>query len=68
MNVRATVRVGDEPDDIVFAGSPRQAYVSVSQEDAVEVLDPARPWDPPVAIAIPGDGRARWRSRSTSGA
>ena len=54
MNVRATVRVGDEPDDIVFAGSPRRAYVSVSQEDAVEVLDPARPWDPPVAIAIPG--------------
>src|SRR5256885_3972518 len=28
LHVRATVRVGDEPGDVVFAGSPLRAYVS----------------------------------------
>jgi hypothetical protein len=36
----STLRVGDEPSDVVFAGSPRRAYVSVSQEDRVKVYDP----------------------------
>ncbi len=40
MHVKATLRVGDEPADVVFAGSPLRAYVSVSQEDAVKVYDP----------------------------
>src|SRR6185503_10552838 len=39
MNVRATLRVGDEPNDVVFAAG--RAYVSVSQEDALKVVDPA---------------------------
>ncbi len=39
-HVRATIRVGDEPSDVVFAGSPLRAYVSVSEEDAVKVYDP----------------------------
>ncbi len=39
LHVRATLRVGDEPSDVVFAGG--NAYVSVSQEDAVKVYDPA---------------------------
>ena len=30
-HVRATLRVGDEPEDVVFAGTPVRAYVSVSQ-------------------------------------
>ncbi len=38
MHVRATVRVGDEPSDVVFAGAGPKAYVSVSQEDAVRVF------------------------------
>jgi hypothetical protein len=38
-NVRATLRVGDEPGDVVFANG--QAYVSVGQEDAVKVYDPS---------------------------
>ena len=33
--VRASLRVGDEPSDVVFAGSPLRAYVSVSQYDLV---------------------------------
>ena len=35
LNVRATVRVGDEPSDVVFANG--RAYVSVSQYDMVRV-------------------------------
>ena len=45
MHVRATVRVGDEPSDVVFAGSAAPdpgplAYVSVSQENQVKVYNP----------------------------
>ena len=37
MRVAATLRVGDEPTDVVFAGSPRRAFVCVSGEDAVKI-------------------------------
>src|SRR5262249_8619074 len=37
LHVRAVLRVGDEPSDVVFAGG--NAYVSVSQEDAIKVYD-----------------------------
>jgi len=40
MHVRATLRVGDEPNDVLFAGASGNAYVSVSEEDAVKVYDP----------------------------
>jgi YVTN family beta-propeller protein len=52
-NVRATLHVGDEPTDVVFAGSADRAFVSVSQEDAVKVYDPANLAAAPVVIAIP---------------
>jgi YVTN family beta-propeller protein len=52
-NVRATVRVGDEPSDVVFAGTPLRAWVSVSQEDAVKVYDPADLAADPVVVPIP---------------
>ena len=41
MHARAALRVGDDPADVVFAGSPVRAYVSVSQCDEVKVIDPA---------------------------
>ncbi len=41
LHVKATLRVGDEPADLVFAGTPTRAYVSVMQEDAVKVYDAA---------------------------
>lgn len=41
MHVRATLRVGDEPSDVIFAGTPPKAYVSVSEEDVIRVYDPA---------------------------
>jgi len=45
-SVLATVRVGDEPTDVVFAGSPQRAFVCVSGEDAVKIYgltDPTAP-------------------------
>ncbi len=41
LHVRATLRVGDDPEDVVFAGTPTRAYVSVAQLDQVKVIDPA---------------------------
>src|SRR5947208_3091202 len=54
LHTRATLRVGDEPSDVVFAGTANKAYVSVSQEDAVKVYDPANLAAAPVVIPIAG--------------
>jgi YVTN family beta-propeller protein len=35
-----TIRVGDEPADVVFAGSPQRAFVSVARRNEVRVFDP----------------------------
>jgi YVTN family beta-propeller protein len=54
-NVVTTLHVGDEPTDIVFAGSNRErAFVCVSQEDAVRVYDTTDLAAPPVAVPIFG--------------
>lgn len=54
MNVKATLRVGDEPGDVVFAGTPTRAYVSVGGEDAIKIYDPANLAAAPTVIAVPG--------------
>ena len=41
LRVVATLATGDEPCDVVFAGSPQRAFVSVSQLNQVKVYDPA---------------------------
>ncbi len=41
MRVRRTVSVGDEPADIVFAGSPQRAFVSLAQPNRVVAFDPS---------------------------
>jgi YVTN family beta-propeller protein len=41
LSVRATLRVGDEPTDVAFAGTPLRAFVCVSGEDQVKAFDPA---------------------------
>ena len=41
MRVRRTVSVGDEPADIVFAGSPQRAFVSLAQLNRVVAFDPS---------------------------
>lgn len=59
MNVRATLYVGDEPTDVVFAGAAGRAFVCVSQEDAVKIIDPTNLAAPPVVVSIFGsDPRA----------
>ncbi|MBL9002166.1 MAG: immunoglobulin domain-containing protein [Phycisphaerae bacterium] len=50
-----TLLVGDEPTDIVFAGSPQRAFVSHSQLNQVRVIDPASPLAPPTIISIQGE-------------
>jgi len=67
MHVQATLRVGDEPADVVFAGIPVRAYVSVSQEDRIRVYDPANLASAPSSIAIAGR-MPRALARSASGA
>jgi len=37
LRVEGTIRVGDEPTDVVFAGTPARAFVCVSGEDAVKI-------------------------------
>lgn len=66
MNVRATLRVGDEPADVVFAGPAGEAFVSVSEEDAVKVYDPDDLSRAPAVIPIPGR-RPRALARSLDG-
>ncbi len=53
LHVRATLRVGDEPSDVVFAGSPVRAWVSVSQADAIRIYDPTDLAAPPQVVAVP---------------
>jgi YVTN family beta-propeller protein len=53
MHVRATLRVGDEPSDVVFAGTPTRAWVSVSQEDAIKLYDPSNLATAPQVLAVP---------------
>ncbi|HYO52486.1 hypothetical protein, partial [Archangium sp.] len=36
-----TLQVGDEPADVVFAGSPQRAFVTVARRNEVRVYDPA---------------------------
>lgn len=54
-NVIATLATGDEPADVVFAGTPRRAFVSVSEANSVEVRDPANPQAAPQVVAIAGE-------------
>ena len=66
LHVRATLAVGDEPGDIVFAGEPQRAFVSVGNEDVVKVYDPANLTGVPAVIAINGR-QPRSLARSADG-
>jgi YVTN family beta-propeller protein len=58
-NVVATLLPGDEPADVIFAGSPQRAFVSVSMQDQVDVYDPANRGAAPTVVPIAGkDPRA----------
>ncbi|MFN0010121.1 MAG: YncE family protein [Phycisphaerales bacterium] len=57
MNVTRSLKVDDEPADVVFAGPPgtTRAFVSCSQANTVLVFDPANLALLPTRIAINGD-------------
>ena len=50
-SVVRTVRTGDEPADVIFAGTPQRAFVTCSQANLLQVFDPRL------------DGRAAGRDR-----
>ncbi len=54
-NVVATLFPGDEPADVVFAGNPQRAFVSVAQENKVLVYDPAQLTAPAIVVPIQGN-------------
>ena len=43
LRVTRTILVGDEPSDMVFAGSPQKAYVSLSMAEQLAVVDATAP-------------------------
>ncbi|MDZ4829646.1 MAG: hypothetical protein SGJ09_05530 [Phycisphaerae bacterium] len=53
--VTATLTVGDEPCDVVFAGTPQRAFVTISQLNQVKVFDPSNLALPPTTLAIAGE-------------
>jgi YVTN family beta-propeller protein len=53
--VAATISTGDEPCDVVFAGTPQRAFVTVSQLNQVRIYDPQNLTSPPAIIAIEGE-------------
>ena len=54
MQVIDTVQVGDEPADLVFAGTPSRAFVALAHENALAVIDPAMPHAPRSRVDIAG--------------
>lgn len=50
-----TLNTGDEPADVVFAGNPVRAFVSVSQLNQVLVFDPANLAAAPTVLNIAGE-------------
>jgi YVTN family beta-propeller protein len=57
LSVVGTLRVGDEPTDVLFAGTPRRAFVCVSGEDAVKLYDLTSPTAPSLSLVRPVFGR-----------
>ncbi|MSR41638.1 MAG: hypothetical protein EXS10_07025 [Phycisphaerales bacterium] len=55
MTVIATLLTGDEPCDVVFAGTPQRAFVSVSQLNRLEVFTPTNLLAAPTIVPIVGD-------------
>lgn len=50
-----TILTGDEPADVVFAGTPQRAFITISQRNQVAVYDPANLSAAPTLITINGE-------------
>ncbi len=55
LRITRTIRTGDEPADIVFAGTPKRAFVSISQFNQLEVYDPNDLTASPQIVPIEGE-------------
>lgn len=53
--VTATLPTGDEPADVVFAGTPARAFVSVSQENKLRIFDPENLSAAPTDLPLEGE-------------
>jgi YVTN family beta-propeller protein len=52
LNVVKTLKTKDEPNDVVFAGSPQRAFVTCGAANTVQVFDPANLAAAPTNIPI----------------
>lgn len=50
-----TVATADEPADVVFAGTPQRAFVSISSGNRLQVFDPTNPTAPLSTVALDGE-------------
>ncbi len=55
MVVKATILTDDEPADVVFAGEPQRAFVSLSQVNTIAVYDPIALGEPLAELLIEGE-------------
>ncbi len=55
LNVVRTLDTGDEPADVVFAGAPLRAFVTVSQLNQVRVFDPLNLGAAPTILNLEGE-------------
>jgi YVTN family beta-propeller protein len=56
MNVVATISTLNEPSDVVFAGALDRAFVSCSQANTVQIIDPANLAAAPINVPIDAEG------------
>ena len=54
MRVRRTVLIGDEPADVVFAGTPQRAFVSLGVAERVAVVDAESPGNIVTPVPVTG--------------
>ncbi|MFO0972861.1 MAG: hypothetical protein U1A27_05400 [Phycisphaerae bacterium] len=52
MNVFATLAVGDEPADVVFAGAPQRAFVSIGGLNHVKIYNPTSLASAPIILPV----------------
>ena len=55
LNVIATLSAGDEPADVVFAGFPEKAFVSIGALNQIWAFDPSDLTSAPIVIPIVGN-------------
>jgi YVTN family beta-propeller protein len=54
LRVTRTLDVGDDPGDVVFAGNPQRAFVSIAEANQVKRYDPADLAAAPAVVALQG--------------